>query len=99
MKNATQEIIEKIMGNQLCEGYLETEGENWNHSSLALINAVLDTVVPGARLVCIPDQGLVYLAQGEVWKRDRDLVQSLRDLADSLEKGGVPIRVQGRKEQ
>jgi hypothetical protein len=69
-----------------------TEDEPWERTKLALVNAVLDTVVPGARLVIEPDARSdgplrVYLGRGEVWQRPRDLARSLRELADCLESG------------
>ncbi len=67
-----------------------TEGQAWRRSALDLVNAVIDTVVPGGRLMIEEpaDAGgapRVGLGQGQVVERPRDLARSLRELADWLD--------------
>ncbi|RUL82080.1 hypothetical protein [Tautonia sociabilis] len=68
------------------------EGEEWERTRLALLNAVLDTLVPGARLVVEADEETgepkrVYLGKGRAFPRPRDLPGTLRQLADCLDGG------------
>jgi hypothetical protein len=51
------------------------------------INAVIDTLVPGARLAVDDNSGQprVYLGRTRVWDRPRNLAASLRELADWLD--------------
>lgn len=68
------------------------EGERWERTKLSLLNAVLDTLVPGARLVVEAEEDSgeprrVYLGRGRAFSRPRDLAASLRQLADSLDGG------------
>lgn len=67
-----------------------TEGKAWRRSALDLVNAVIDTVVPGGRLVVESTEApgapvRVYLGQGQAAERPRDLARSLRELADWLD--------------
>ena len=69
-----------------------TEKEPWNRSKLDLVNALIDTLVPGARLVVEPDEqtgapARVYLGRTYIFDRPRDLAASLRELADCLTPG------------
>ena len=68
------------------------EGESWEETKLSLLNAVLDTLVPGARLVVESDERTgeptrVYLGRGRAYSRPRDLAATLRQLADCLDGG------------
>jgi hypothetical protein len=68
------------------------EGEEWERTKLALLNAVLDTLVPGARLVVEAEEQTgepkrVYLGRGRAFPRSRDLATTLRQLADCLDGG------------
>ena len=76
-----------------CEGekFLDTEGEGWKNSRLALLNAVLDTLEAGTRLtIKVNDddevESIDIFERFEFEERKRDLPQALRDLADSIEK-------------
>ena len=64
-----------------------TESEPWDRSKLGLVNAVIDTLVPGARLAVDDNSGQprVYLGRTRVWERPRNLAASLRELADWLD--------------
>jgi hypothetical protein len=69
------------------------EGEEWETTKLALVNAVIDSLVPGARLVVESDDetgepARVYLGRGRAFERPRSLPTVLRQLADSLDGGG-----------
>ncbi len=70
---------------------LVTETEKWGNTKLAVLQAVLDTLLPGARIVVVQsDTGAVegiYFAILEAENRERNIVQSLRDLADSIDVG------------
>lgn len=94
----TEFICQQIIGHghPMCpsagEEYpLITETEKWANTKLAVLQAVLDTLIPGARIVVVQsDSGTVeriYFAILEAGKRERDIVKSLRDLADSIEVG------------
>ncbi|QDV35776.1 hypothetical protein [Tautonia plasticadhaerens] len=66
------------------------EGEQWERTKLSLLNAVLDTLVPGARLVVEAEEDSgeprrVYLGRGPAFDRPRDLAATLRQLADRLD--------------
>ncbi|MEW4570281.1 hypothetical protein AB1L88_20635 [Tautonia sp. JC769] len=68
------------------------EGEEWERTKLALINAVLDTLVPGGRLVVESNEETgephrVYLGRGKAYPRPRSLPDVLRELADCLDGG------------
>jgi len=73
---------------------LHTEEEDWNPTKLAILNAVLDTLIPGARFVFEYDQdGKVIdfyitdfsdIDSNVPSKRPRNISQSLRDLADNI---------------
>ena len=100
----TWKIVSQIMGvpvvnDGLSEGelgILKTEEEFWDNTRLALLNAVLDTIVPGARLVVAYDDSIedeskacsIYFSDcsNEMESRPRDVVSSLRDLAASIER-------------
>lgn len=67
-----------------------TEKEPWERTKISLLNAVLDTLVPGARLVVEIDPQTgeptrVYLGRGKAQNRPRDLAGSLRELAECLD--------------
>jgi hypothetical protein len=69
-----------------------TEDEPWDRTKLGLLNAVLDTLVPGARLTVessdTPDgSASISLGRTQVWPRPRELARSLRELADCLDSG------------
>jgi hypothetical protein len=69
-----------------------TENEPWEQTKLALVNALIDTLIPGARLVVEPAAASaaparVYLGRARVWDRPRDLARTLRELADCLDGG------------
>ncbi len=69
------------------------EGEEWERTKLALINLVLDTLVPGGRLVVEADEQTgeptrVYLGRGQALDRPRSLPDVLRQVADCLDGGG-----------
>ncbi|MFO0958742.1 MAG: hypothetical protein U0800_15140 [Isosphaeraceae bacterium] len=69
-----------------------TEKEPWDRTKLAILNAVLDTMEPGARLVVDrDDQGhptAIHLGKVEkIFSRPRDLPHCLRELADWLDGG------------
>ncbi|MFO0952919.1 MAG: hypothetical protein U0835_17565 [Isosphaeraceae bacterium] len=69
-----------------------TEKEPWERTKLALVNAVLDTVMPGVRLVVERgDSPRVYLGRiAHTFERPRDLPASLREIADCLDGGPRP---------
>ncbi|CAN5619448.1 hypothetical protein BH23PLA1_BH23PLA1_37210 [soil metagenome] len=67
-----------------------TEGEHWERTKIGLLNAVLDTLVPGARLIVETDESTgeptrVALGRGQAQNRPRDLAASLRELARCLD--------------
>lgn len=68
-----------------------TETEPWDRTKLGLVNALLDTLIPGARLVVTGDDPpRAVLGRTTVWARPRDLARSLRDLADCLDLAHPP---------
>lgn len=80
------------VGKELAESFIAfkrgpyTEHEPWERSKLALVNAVLDTLIPGARLVVEAGANpRVSLGKTKAFDRPRDLVRSLREIADCLE--------------
>lgn len=69
-----------------------TEREPWDRTKLGLVNAVLDTLVPGARLVVDRDSAGhplgVHLGRvSKIFDRPRDVARCLRELADWLDGG------------
>ncbi len=69
-----------------------TEKEPWERTKLAMLNAVLDTMVPGARIVVDRDANGkavdIHLGRVEkVFDRPRDLPHCLRELAEWLDGG------------
>lgn len=85
--DSLQEPVYSVAGE---EKFLYTESEPWKNSKLALINAVLDTILPGARLVLnVRKNGgevsSCFLSYFNFEQRPRDIANSLRTLADSVE--------------
>jgi len=101
----TEFVCQQIIGqwSTICpsagdEYPLITETEKWGNTKLGVLDAVLDTLLPGARIVLVKsDTGAVekiYFAILEAESRERNIVQSLRDLADSIDVGNriaVPL--------
>ena len=75
------------------ETYVFTEGEEWPITNKGIIDAIFDTLVAGARLGILgekdSDKRWIFITKViNPVERPRDIVQSLRDLADSIEKVG-----------
>ena len=75
------------------ENYIFTEGEEWPITNKGIIDAIFDTLVAGARLGILgekdSDKRWIFITKViNPVERPRDIVQSLRDLADSIEKVG-----------
>lgn len=70
---------------------LVTENEPWKNSVLGLLNAVIDTVLPGVRLCTVAHDppsgklGTLYLRTYPADDRPRDLATVLRQLADQVD--------------
>jgi hypothetical protein len=84
--------VELVLGRLSYQGGPYIEREPWDRTKLAMLNAVLDTLVPGARLMIDhDDRGTpvgVHLGRvGKVFDRPRDVANCLRELADWLDGG------------
>jgi hypothetical protein len=90
-------IVEDVsVARELVDGDLRyrrgpyTENEPWERTRLGLLNAVLDTLIPGARLVVKTgesngDLPEIYFGRCKAYDRPRDLTRTLRELADCLD--------------
>lgn len=65
-----------------------TEGEPWKASNLGLLNAILDTMVPGLRITFYFDENGnavdVKLCEHRFEDGPRDLRQSILDISESM---------------
>jgi len=80
------------IGRELAESFIAfkrgpyTEHEPWERSKLALLNALLDTMIPGARIIIEKGETpRVSFGKTKPFDRPRDLARSLREIADCLE--------------
>ncbi len=90
MNDKTAEIVQQLVGVPIkLSEELHTEKEPWAATRLALLNAVLDTRVAGARFaVRYKDNNefdkLIIIQIDEPDERPRNLSDSLKDLANVI---------------